>query len=158
MTADVTVLQKFFHPHVVQGFAMLADPKQSVECELVAGKAAGPFRLERALFGISETVNSLTGDYTFRFPEAVVWAGEYFQLRLLVKLVYSEDGGNDVVFGWVSHSQWEEFPDEKYQVGSNHRWVIVKYSMDRRDVQGKLWMSRQLYELLKFTRTRPSPK
>ena len=66
----------------------------------------------------------------------------------MVHFVYTEDGGKDAVFGFVSHSQWDEFPKDLTALAQpEQRWVLVKYSMTRRGLSGKAFMSKQFYAM-----------
>lgn len=143
----ITSLKQFFHPQVIEAFEGLSDPERTVQMPLVEGRAAGKFQLERSLF-LSEGVhaNDCTANFTFIMPEGVC-----FELRLMTKLVYVDDG-DDVVFGFVSHSQWEEFPQVlQHPVGSDRRWVLVKYAMFRRN-RGMVFMSNEVYALTRTIR------
>ncbi len=136
-------LQPFFHPRVIEAFEMLSDPEKTMKLPLAQGKAAGKFALERATYrpeGVH--ANDFTANFTFvkaGFPQ--------FELRLMVSLAYIEDGRNDAILGFISHSQWDEFPkDLRERVDIQNRWVLVKYSMDKKDF-GTIFMSKELYEL-----------
>ena len=137
-------LQPFFHHRVIEAFEMLSDPEKTMELPLAQGRAAGNFSMERATYrpeGVH--ANDSTADFTF------VRAGfPYFKLRLMVNLVYLEDGGNDVVLGFISHNQWDEFPkDLRERVEVQNRFVLVRYSINKKDF-GNVFMSKELYELI----------
>lgn len=140
-------LQKFFTPGVIDALEALSDPKRTIDMPLVRERAAGPFALERALF-LSRGLrpDQSTADFTFQMPEGIS-----FELRLVVKLVYTDASG-DVVLGLISHKQWDEFPKfTRGIVGVDKRWVLVRYSIAAKN-QGLVFMSNEVYTLTRVAR------
>ncbi|HUX35954.1 MAG TPA: hypothetical protein VMV71_02885 [Candidatus Paceibacterota bacterium] len=141
MTAETKF--DLLHPRIMQALEDLSDPEETVQKHLLKGQVAGKLSLIYSLFPPEGFVhNDVPARFTFTLEDGVV-----FELQLMVGFVNQSFGGEDLVFGFLRHSQWDTiFGKTEMRIRASSRWVAVKYSITRRE--GCIFLSKELYAVI----------
>jgi hypothetical protein len=140
----MTTTRSFFHPQVLQALSDLIDPEKSVCLPLEIGRAAGKLDLIHQMYPPEGVHRSqIPARYTFILDG---YGGSAFpikvteELKLMVSLVDTGDGGDGLIFGYIVREHWKE-------IESPYRFVAVKYNPVSR--KGFVYLYKEAYNVLK---------
>lgn len=147
----MTTRHALLHVRTIQALLDLSNPNKSVCLPLVKGKAAGKMELIYQLYPPRDVHrNSIPATYTFVLED---WVTE--EIGLMVSMVDTGDGGDGMIFGFISHDCWCSLRDraEMDTPDAQQHYVVVKYNPTTRE--GFIYFYKEAYALIeKVNRSR----
>lgn len=145
MTTRVSIQEQLallFHPSTVQALLDLSDPFKSVSLPVATGKAPGRLDIVYQLYppaGVHR--NSFPATFT------VGIGSRYHDLKVMVSMVDTCDGGDGLIFGYLAFDYWQRISKKSgLQVDSQQHYVAIGYNPVTRD--GDVRVYKEVYAAL----------